>query len=397
MAQRGVGIITSAIRAAREARGQSLVEFALVLPVMLLLTLTVLDFGRIYLGWINLQSATRSASNFAANNSDAWLKNDTARIAQYRNQVINDTANTNCVLNPAVPADPVFTDGNGDGTTTGIGDRATASFTCEFTLITPLISSIVGSVVPVSASALFPVSTGQFATGGGTGPTAAFTASPTSAATGTNISFTDSSTGTPTTWAWTFGDGATSSSQNPQHPYSAAGPYTVSLTVTNANGSNTLTRTNYITISTPAPAADFSASKTNPIAGEQITFTGTLTGGTATGWAWTFGDGGTSNVGPTVSKVYNAAGTYTVTLVVTSASGNTTVTKTSYIVVTAATCTVPSFIGTSTDGAQALWNSKGFTTSVTYQQGNRPWTIQSQNRVANSALTCNSTIQVSKN
>ncbi len=372
-------------------------EFALVLPVMLLLTLTVLDFGRIYLGWINLQSATRSATNFAANNSDAWLKNDTARIAQYRNQVINDTANTNCVLNPAVPADPVFTDGNGDGTTTGIGDRATASFTCRFTLITPLISSIVGSVVPVSASAMFPVSTGQFATGGGTGPTAAFTASPTSTTTGTNIAFTDSSTGTPTTWAWTFGDGATSSSQNPQHPYSAAGTYSVSLTVTNANGSNTLTKTNYITISTPTPTADFSASKTNPSAGEQITFTGTLTGGTATGWAWTFGDGGTSNVGPTVSKVYNTAGTYTVTLVVTSASGNTTVTKTNYIVVTAATCTVPSFIGTSTSSAQTLWNSRNFTTTVTYKQGGLPWTIQSQNIVANSSVPCNSVIQVSRN
>ena len=43
----------------RHSRGQSLVEFALVLPIMLLLTVIALDFGRVYLGWINLQSMAR--------------------------------------------------------------------------------------------------------------------------------------------------------------------------------------------------------------------------------------------------------------------------------------------------------------------------------------------------
>ena len=377
--------------------GQSLVEFALVAPVLLLLTLTALDFGRVYLGWINLQSATRAASNYAANNADAWLTNDTTRITRYRNQVLNDTANTNCTLTPGTPADPVFSDGNGDGKSHEIGDRATASFTCAFTPITPIISNIVGSTIAVSAAAMFPINTGQFATSGGTGPTAAYAASPTTTTTGTNIAFTDTSTGTPTTWLWDFGDATTASTQHPTHAYAAAGTYSVTLTVTNANGSNALTKTNYITVTTPTPTADFTATKTNPAAGEQITFTGTLTGGTATGWAWTFGDGGTSTVGPTVSKVYNAAGTYTVRLVVTSASGSTTVTKTNYMVVTAATCVVPSFFGTSTSGAQALWNSRGFTTTVTYKQGGTPWTIQSQNIVANSSVPCNSVIQVSRN
>ena len=40
----------------RRTRGQSLVEFALVLPVLLFLTLIALDFGRVYLGYINLQN-----------------------------------------------------------------------------------------------------------------------------------------------------------------------------------------------------------------------------------------------------------------------------------------------------------------------------------------------------
>ena len=60
--------------------GQSLVEFALILPVMLLLALIALDFGRVYLGWINLQNMARAASNFAANHSEAWLTPKSFRI-----------------------------------------------------------------------------------------------------------------------------------------------------------------------------------------------------------------------------------------------------------------------------------------------------------------------------
>lgn len=382
-------------------KGQSLVEFALVLPVMLLLTLIAVDFGRIYLGWINLQNMARAASNFAANNADAWLTPLTpkhaATIVQYRNQVLNDAAATNCVLNPAVPADPVFTDGNGDGSTTGIGDRASAAFTCTFSVITPLISSIVGNAVPVAAAAVFPVKTGQFAvTNGGTAPIANFTGSPTTTAIGTNVAFTDASSGTPTTWSWTFGDGGVSSVQNPTHPYSAAGSYTVTLTVTNASGSSTFSRTNYITVNAPAPVANFTASTTTPTVSQTVTFTDTSTGN-PTGWAWTFGDGGSITTGPTASHAYNTAGTYTVTLTVTSASGSSSVTKLNYIVVAAATCTVPSFNGTSTSNAQATWNAAKFTTTVTYKQGNLPWTIASQNVVASSSAPCNTVIQVSKN
>ena len=58
-------------RRRRRTRGQSLVEFALVLPILLFLTLVALDFGRIFLGYINIQNMARIAANFAANNPNA--------------------------------------------------------------------------------------------------------------------------------------------------------------------------------------------------------------------------------------------------------------------------------------------------------------------------------------
>ncbi|HET9852413.1 MAG TPA: PKD domain-containing protein [Candidatus Limnocylindrales bacterium] len=380
--------------------GQSLVEFALVAPVMLLLTLTALDFGRIYLGWINLQSAVRAATNYAANNAEAWLTpsdpESVTTITAYRNQVINDTANTNCVLTPGVPADPTFADGNGDGTTTDIGDRATVALTCTFGVITPVISNILGSGINVSASAEFPVKTGQFATAVGSAPVASFTASPTSTTTGTQIAFTDTSSGSPTTWAWSFGDGATSSIQNPTHPYGTPGTYTVELTVTSAYGASTVTQTNYITINAPAPVADFTANITNPTVGDPVSFTDTSTGN-PTAWEWTFGDGGSISGSANVAHTYNTPGTYSVTLKVTAASGSNTVTKTNYIVVSAGTCRVPTFNGTSSANAQTTWNTAGFTTTVQFKQGGLPWTIQSQDVVALSSAPCNTVITVSRN
>jgi hypothetical protein len=80
-------------------------------------------------------------------------------------------------------------------------------------------------------------------------PVADFTGTPLTGTAPLSVTFTDASTNTPTSWAWDFGDGATSSSQNPTHSYPTSGVYTVSLTATNAAGSNTKTRTAYITVS----------------------------------------------------------------------------------------------------------------------------------------------------
>jgi PKD repeat protein len=79
-------------------------------------------------------------------------------------------------------------------------------------------------------------------------PVASFTGTPTSGKFPLTVTFTEASTNSPTSWYWTFGDGSTSTAKSPSHTYSAKGTYTVSLKVTNAGGSNTLTRTGYITV-----------------------------------------------------------------------------------------------------------------------------------------------------
>lgn len=78
-------------------------------------------------------------------------------------------------------------------------------------------------------------------------PVAAFTASPVSGKAPLKVSFTDKSTDAYY-WSWNFGDKSTSTLPSPVHKYSKAGKYTVSLTVKNAAGSNTVKKTSYITV-----------------------------------------------------------------------------------------------------------------------------------------------------
>jgi PKD repeat protein len=83
-------------------------------------------------------------------------------------------------------------------------------------------------------------------------PVANFSGTLTSGAAPLTVNFTDLSTNSPTSWAWTFGDGGTSTVKNPSHVYAAAGTYTVTLTATNAYGSDGETKTSYITATTPS-------------------------------------------------------------------------------------------------------------------------------------------------
>lgn len=204
------------------------------------------------------------------------------------------------------------------------------------------------------------------------------------------VFFHDLSTGGPTKWYWTFGDGATSSEQHPVHTYVKDGEYTVKLKVSNPSGANSLSRSNYITVSNgPVPTPTSTASPTPtpvPTATPAVTLTSppshtttptptpTITTspttdssvlkaafnadpkvgalplvvsfrdrstGSPTMWYWTFGDGTTSNEqNPT--HTYVKAGGYSVKLKVTNSFGTSGLSRSGYV--TVLNGTVPSII-----------------------------------------------------
>ncbi|MFA7303032.1 MAG: PKD domain-containing protein, partial [Methanoregula sp.] len=168
-------------------------------------------------------------------------------------------------------------------------------------------------------------------------PVANFTGTPTTGTVPLTVAFMDISTGNPTGWNWSFGDGSlvNATEQHPVHTYGSAGVYTVSLNTTNAGGSDTTTRTNYITVTEPAPVANFNATPTTGTVPLTVAFTDVSTGN-PTGWNWSFGDGSLVNATDQHPvHTYGSAGVYTVSLNATNPGGSDTTTRTNYITVTA--------------------------------------------------------------
>jgi len=206
-------------------------------------------------------------------------------------------------------------------------------------------------------------------------PVATFTGSPTSGTVPLTVTFTDSSTNTPTSWNWNFGDGSSSTLQNPSHTYSSTGTYTVSLTAINSAGSNTSTRTNYITVGSGvvAPVANFVGTPTYGTAPLTVQFIDNSTN-FPTSWSWSFGDGSSSTL-QFPSHTYTIDGTYTVALTVTNSGGSNTLTRTNYITVgSGVVAPVANFVGTPTSGTapltvQFIDNSTNFPTSWNWNFG----------------------------
>lgn len=161
-------------------------------------------------------------------------------------------------------------------------------------------------------------------------PIANFSASQTSICVGDCISFTDLSTssaaGGITGWSWSF-TGATPNTFGTQNPtnicYNTVGNYQVSLTVTDANGVDTETKTAYITVANCAtPITNFNISDTTICSGNCINFTDMSSG--ATSWQWTFQNGNppTSTAQNPTNICYSVGGTHAVKLVTSNAFGS---------------------------------------------------------------------------
>lgn len=157
-------------------------------------------------------------------------------------------------------------------------------------------------------------------------PAANFTASPLAGCSPLVVNFQDLSSGNPTAWSWNFGNGNTSSLKNPVATYFTPGTYTVTLTVTNANGKNTLTRSQYITVYA-SPSVNFGALQTSgcfPLKTQFSDSSSAGSGNNIASWLWDFGDGTTSNLENPL-HTYTTAGNFTIILKVTNDKGCTKV------------------------------------------------------------------------
>ncbi len=189
-------------------------------------------------------------------------------------------------------------------------------------------------------------------------PVTYFTANDSVICQGTTIQFTDKSTNSPTSWNWTFNGGtpATSTAQNPTVTYNTAGLYSVTEVATNSGGSDTLTKKNYIRVSS-LPVVS--------ILGGRIVCGGSstkLTVGFGSSYTWAPATGLNVTTGNTVIATPTVTTQYTVTA--TSARG--------CVATDTATISVVSSIKASITGVDSL--CKGSTTILTATGGsNYTW------------------------
>jgi hypothetical protein len=277
---------TRARRDRHARRGQSLVEFALIVPVLLLILLLAIDFGRAFYSWIVLQNAARIGANFAGVNADAWeaTPDIQATIDEYNALVQGDVDRAACdpSWGTGDPPAPLFTDSAADTSSAGqtpdtaydVGDRAKVGLVCVFHPLTPIISAIVGANVTLSADSQFRIRAGDIA-----GLTNAAAIPPPSNSTPTP---TPTSTATSTATA-------------------TAGACTV--TIVRSPGGNNIN------------------------SGETVSFNATASGCTITSYAWTFPLGTPGNsVAPSQNVIFSTPNNtnVTVTLVAQTSSGQRT-------------------------------------------------------------------------
>jgi uncharacterized delta-60 repeat protein len=147
-------------------------------------------------------------------------------------------------------------------------------------------------------------------------PTAAFETSISSGCAPLSVSFNDQSTNSPNAWNWQFPGGtpASSTDPNPSVVYNSPGTYAVNLTVSNPQGTNSISQADVVVVN-PPPTATFSST----INGLEVQFTNSSADGTT--YHWDFGDGNLSTLQHPAPHIYADSGTYVVTLVATNNCG----------------------------------------------------------------------------
>ncbi len=280
-----------------DRRGQALVEFALVLPVLLLLTLVAVDFGRLFFSYIQVNNAAREGAAYGAGNPT-----DTTGIVTHATQEADAQAQagegtlgvtTSC----ADPTDAPISCANALGGS-GTGNTITVSVSEPFTFLTPLINNMFGGSFQLGTSATAAVAewapgTGETSGNCTTPPTAVF------AATVAGLTVTlDASSSSPTSgmcaisgYNWDLGDGLDPfppvTGKQTSYTYASAGTYSITLEVTNLAGSNTTTQSVTVGVAKASPTLA-TVPSSGGLPGSVLTDTATLNGASAPTGSVTF-------------------------------------------------------------------------------------------------------------
>jgi hypothetical protein len=140
-----------------------MVEFALILPLLALLLVMAVDFGRVFFGWVAVHNAARIGANEAARQAPMWA--DGGTDDGYYDRIARDLEALNCdadtnndgSLDETDIAAPVFSNLVDTASPYEVGDRVTVTIECDFSFITPLAGLIVGDPLPISATSTFTV------------------------------------------------------------------------------------------------------------------------------------------------------------------------------------------------------------------------------------------------
>ncbi|MBI9069312.1 MAG: PKD domain-containing protein [Salinivirgaceae bacterium] len=264
-------------------------------------------------------AANQCAYEFILNDSyadgwnDAWLSVSQGGIEIA--YITLDTGSTETLYIPICDAQTVEL----------VWKESVFDYEISFTINDPFGAEVysIGSASPLITGVIFHTFTSSC---NPPAPVAAFSGTPLTICVGETVTFTDASTNTPTSWLWNFGDAGTSDIQNPTHTYNTPGNYTVTLTATNASGSDSEIKTAYITVNN-TPVVGFTIDATSA---PTIDFTNTTVG--ADSYSWDLGDGSPLETTTDATHDYSANNTYTVILSATNGCGTETSEQTVTIV-----------------------------------------------------------------
>jgi hypothetical protein len=328
----------------RPTLGQSMVEFALILPIFALFLVIAIDFGRVFFTYVQLTNSAREAANYGASNPTDEVGMETRATREQSTQGQGGesawTLSFEC-------SDPTGTsiDCEDAKEGSGPGNHLSVTLAEQFDFLTPLVSSFFDDFT-MRASATATVTGFAGGAGGGSNPTCTTVPSPTFTVvvtTGLTVhvdplgSTPDSGVCNISGFNWDWGDGTEPEvglATGLDHTYAAAGTYTIQLTATNQAGERSAVHAITVPAGPPAPTcAKPVANFTWTSSGKSRTYSDASSVADPvncpiTNWLWTFTDlGTTSNAQNPATQTYGNNSGHPVTLTVTNAGGSTSITK----------------------------------------------------------------------